>query len=205
MTGLTIYDINDFLAFWLVTCRLIPILMQLPILGHLSIPMVVKILLALLISLVIFPEVKGEQLVQNLKYAVLQTQPKATRSIVNKFLMKRKHNTLQRVQDVVSKIRDEIEHQQDGVSDNVFNSTEKVLVNHLYQLRGTIRWAYTTRNPSRIANYVHGLCTLYIEYRKTFTWKEILDDRERVRKYKLVQAILDVIQKCVYLLDLKLD
>jgi flagellar biosynthetic protein FliR len=58
--NIQITDLTTLVAFWLAFTRWITIIIQLPMLGDMSIPMIVKVLASLLITYAFFPYISGE-------------------------------------------------------------------------------------------------------------------------------------------------
>lgn len=69
MLNITITDLNMMTAFWLVFSRWLAILIQLPLFDQVSVPMMVKILTAVMISYGFFPMISHEVMLDVTKYA----------------------------------------------------------------------------------------------------------------------------------------
>ncbi len=68
MIQVEIINLNLFIAYWLIFSRTLPIVIQLPIFDHVSIPFTVKVLFSMLISFAFYPSVSPEVL-KDIEYA----------------------------------------------------------------------------------------------------------------------------------------
>ena len=62
MIQVDIVNIQLFIAYWIIFSRTLPILMQLPIFDHISIPFTIKVLMSMLVSFAFYPMVSSEVL-----------------------------------------------------------------------------------------------------------------------------------------------